>query len=69
MVVKYKRIASSGDGFTQNNDYIVLGFADSVALLLNDSQVAFGISYSDLNNTSIWDLVSIETCGTVQLYP
>lgn len=68
MVVKYERIGTSITGFTQNSVYIIVVGDSTSARLLSDDEVRT-VSWSDLNNPSLWALQSIETVGTVQLFP
>lgn len=69
MIIKFKRIGSSVGGFTQNNIYIVFGVSSDRSNLLNDNGKIEVVTHGDLNNPTEWELVSIETAGTIQLYP
>lgn len=68
MIIKYKRIGATITGFTQDNVYLVLGVGSDVRLL-SDGNIIRGQQQNDINDPSLWELVSIETAGTVQLYP
>lgn len=69
MVIKYKRIGSSTSDFTQNDVYIVLAMESGSCVLLNDANKTSEVSRGELNTSSLWLLDSIETAGTVRLYP
>lgn len=69
MLIKYKLIQSSYGNFTQNNIYIVAAIESDSAILFDNNNDLTTVSRSDLNNASIWELVSVEVPGLTKILP
>lgn len=69
MHIVYKRIAATDSDYTQNQNYsVVLPSASSVCFL-NDSGNLQSQSIGELNNSSLWQKVSISVIGSISIYP
>ena len=68
MIIKAKWINSvSYPNMTNGNDYLVWGAINGGCQTIDDNGAVFAAP--GLENTSFWQLVSIETVGQVQIFP
>lgn len=69
MIIVYKRIASTNSDYTQNQNYTAILQSTSGVCFLNDENNLQSQSIGELNNSALWQLVSITAAGAVAIYP
>lgn len=66
-MIEYTRAGATTGHFTNGLTYTLLGMGDSTGRFLDDNNQLTNVSFTDLNDISLWTLVIV--VAEAQLYP
>ena len=69
MLVTFKYVGTTNSQYNNNQEYVAIALGSNGALFLQTGSVLGGESISTLNNTALWQLISVSIVGAVQIYP